>query len=213
MSIMAHKIRVMPGKSFRLNPSTCTPYNADFDGDEMNLHIPQTEEAKAEAEMLMQVQSHIITPKNGLNVVGTLLDSVTGNYILTKELKFKREDAKEIFSSILPNDFDFIGQAKNEENVIIKNGKLVEGFIDKATIGEDNGTLIRAIYKRYGEEIGLKIMGKIFKLGIEILLKIGFTTGIKDTDLSEDLTKKNKEKIDATLKEINILIKQYKNNK
>jgi len=183
----------------------------------------------------MQVQSHIITPKNGLNVVGTLLDSVTGNYILTKELKFKREDAiqilynvgikdflklkkekiidgKEIFSSILPNDFDFIGQAKNEENVIIKNGKLVEGFIDKATIGEDNGTLIRAIYKRYGEEIGLKIMGKIFKLGIEILLKIGFTTGIKDTDLSEDLTKKNKEKIDATLKEINILIKQYKNN-
>jgi len=235
MSIMCHKLKVMPGKSFRLNPGVCTPYNADFDGDEMNLHIPQTEEARAEAEMLMQVQSHIITPKNGLNVVGTLLDSVTGNYILTKELKFKREDAiqilynvgikdflklkkekiidgKEIFSSILPNDFDFIGQAKNEENVIIKNGKLVEGFIDKATIGEDNGTLIRAIYKRYGEEIGLKIMGKIFKLGIEILLKIGFTTGIKDTDLSEDLTKKNKEKIDATLKEINILIKQYKNN-
>ena len=149
MSIMCHKLKVMPGKSFRLNPGVCTPYNADFDGDEMNLHIPQTEEARAEAEMLMQVQSHIITPKNGLNVVGTLLDSVTGNYILTKELKFKREDAiqilynvgikdflklkkekiidgKEIFSSILPNDFDFIGQAKNEENVIIKNGKLVE---------------------------------------------------------------------------------------
>ena len=52
MSIMGHKIKVLPGKSFRLNPAVCTPYNADFDGDEMNLHIPQTEEARAEAEIL-----------------------------------------------------------------------------------------------------------------------------------------------------------------
>ncbi len=234
MSIMAHKIKVMPGKSFRLNPATCTPYNADFDGDEMNLHIPQTEESRAEAEILMQVQSHIITPKNGLNVVGTLLDAVTGNYILTKESTFKKEDAiqilysigvsdfkklsgknvsgKDIFSCLLPNDFDFIGNTKKDEEVIIKNGKLTEGFIDKATIGEDNGTLIRAIYKKYGEDIGLEIMGKIFKLGIQVLLKRGFTTGIKDTDISDELAKKNKEKIDSTIEEINELIKKYKNN-
>ncbi len=213
----------------------CTPYNADFDGDEMNLHVPQTEEARAEAEILMQVQSHIITPKNGLNVVGTLLDAVTGNYMLTKDLSFNRGEAiqmlynigvsdfsklksgklvsgKDIFSALLPNDFDFVGNAKNDENVVIKNGRLMEGFIDKATIGEDNGTLIRAIYKKYGEDNGLIIMGSIFKLGIEVLLKIGFTTGINDTDLPEDLLKKNKEKIDETINEINNLIKKYKNN-
>ena len=235
MSIMCHKIKVMPGKSFRLNPSVCSPYNADFDGDEMNLHIPQTEEARAEAEILMQVQSHIITPKNGLNVVGTLLDAITGNYMLTKELSFKREDAiqilysvgvkdfskikqeknvsgRDIFSALLPNNFDFIGLTRNDENVVIKNGKLIEGFIDKATIGEENGTLIRAIYKRYGEGVGLEIMGKIFKLGIEVLLKTGFTTGIKDSDLSDELIKKNKEKTDDIISEINTLIKQYKNN-
>ena len=233
MSIMAHKIKVMPGRSFRLNPSTCTPYNADFDGDEMNLHIPQTEEAKAEAEVLMQVQSHIITPKNGLNVVGTILDAITGNYILTKELTFKRNEAvqllynvgvkdfsrlkndknthgRDIFSALFPNDFDFVGQTKSDENIVIRNGKITEGFIDKATIGEDNGTLIRALYKRYGEDVGLQLMGKIFKLGIAVLLKIGFTTGIQDTDLTEELAKKNKEKIQETINEINDLIKQYK---
>ena len=235
MSIMCHKIKVMPGRSFRLNPAVCTPYNADFDGDEMNLHIPQNEEARAEAEILMQVQSHIITPKNGLNVVGSLHDAITGNYLLTKEFNFKREEAiqilyvigvtdfsglkkskvvsgKDVFSAILPNDFDFIGTTKSEENVIIKNGKLGEGYIDKATIGEENGTLIRAIYKKYGEDIGLDLMGKIFKLGIEILLRKGFTTSIEDTDLPKALLIKNEERIMETEKEIEVLIKEYKNN-
>ena len=236
MSIMCHKIKVLPGKSFRLNPAVCTPYNADFDGDEMNLHIPQTEEARAEAEILMQVQTHIITPKNGLNVVGSLHDAITGNYLLTKGLEFKREVAiqilysigvtdfsglkkgkivtgKDIFSAILPNDFDFIGSTKNDENVVIKKGKLIEGYIDKATIGEENGTLIRAIYKQYGEDVGLDLMGKIFKLGIEVLLRIGFTTSIEDTDLPESLLVKNQERIQETEKEIETLIKEYKTAK
>ncbi|HIH47306.1 TPA: DNA-directed RNA polymerase subunit A', partial [Candidatus Woesearchaeota archaeon] len=53
MSMMGHRIKVLPYLTFRLNPAVCHPYNADFDGDEMNLHIPQTEEARAEAEILM----------------------------------------------------------------------------------------------------------------------------------------------------------------
>src|SRR3989338_5048366 len=52
MSMMCHRVKVLPGKTLRLNPAVCHPYNADFDGDEMNLHIPQTEEARAEAEIL-----------------------------------------------------------------------------------------------------------------------------------------------------------------
>src|SRR5207244_4176954 len=59
MSIMAHRVRVLPYKTFRLNPTVCTPYNADFDGDEMNLHVPQGEEARTEARLLMQVQDQI----------------------------------------------------------------------------------------------------------------------------------------------------------
>ena len=54
-----------PHRTFRFNECVCTPYNADFDGDEMNLHLPQTEEAKAEALTLMGVKSNLITPRNG----------------------------------------------------------------------------------------------------------------------------------------------------
>ena len=61
MSIMAHHVRVLPGKTFRLHPSVCPPYNADFDGDEMNLHVPQSEEARAEAMLLMRVQEQLIS--------------------------------------------------------------------------------------------------------------------------------------------------------
>jgi DNA-directed RNA polymerase subunit A' len=154
---------------------------------------------------------------------------------LTKELNFKREDAiqvlynlgvtdfgnlkkgkiisgKDIFSAILPNDFDFVGSTKTNEDVIIKNGKLIQGFIDKSTIGEENGTLLRAIYKVYGEQVGLDLLGKIFKLGIEVLLKIGFTTSISDTDIPESLITKNKEKIQEAENEIDNLINDYNNN-
>ena len=52
-------------RTFRFNECVCTPYNADFDGDEMNVHVPQTEEARAEAATLMSVFSNLSTPKNG----------------------------------------------------------------------------------------------------------------------------------------------------
>ena len=65
MSVMAHTIRVLPYRTFRLHPAVCPPYNADFDGDEMNLHIPQSEEARAEALSLMMVHDQIVSPRYG----------------------------------------------------------------------------------------------------------------------------------------------------
>jgi DNA-directed RNA polymerase subunit A' len=64
-SMMVHKVKVLPGKTFRLNLCVCPPYNADFDGDEMNVHVPQTEEARAEALMLMDVNQMIRSPRFG----------------------------------------------------------------------------------------------------------------------------------------------------
>ncbi|XP_013931054.1 PREDICTED: DNA-directed RNA polymerase III subunit RPC1-like, partial [Thamnophis sirtalis] len=60
LSIMAHIAKVKPHRTFRFNECVCTPYNADFDGDEMNLHLPQTEEAKAEALVLMGVSKPLV---------------------------------------------------------------------------------------------------------------------------------------------------------
>jgi DNA-directed RNA polymerase subunit A' len=85
MSIMAHEVRVMPGKTFRLNLCVCRPYNADFDGDEMNLHVPQSEESRAEARILMLVQEQISTPRYGGPIIGAIQDFITGAYLLTQK--------------------------------------------------------------------------------------------------------------------------------
>ncbi len=83
MSIMAHRVRVFPWRTFRFNECACTPYNADFDGDEMNMHLPQTEEAKAEASELMAITYNLITPRNGEPLVAATQDFLTGAYCLT----------------------------------------------------------------------------------------------------------------------------------
>lgn len=248
MSIMCHRMKVLPGKSFRLNPTVCNPYNADFDGDEMNLHVPQTEEARAEAEILMEVQTQIITPKNGYNVIGCVEDSITGNYLLTKSINMSREDAtqmllsigiknvsklkkeatgKEVFSAVLPNDFNFLGNSKTckkcekckkikcdiDAYICVKDGSLLSGIIDKNTIGEENGTLLRALHRKYGEHNTLELMGYVFRLGIAVLLKRGFSTGLSDTDLSEEVNKKIEEIKEDAYQKVRDYIKEYEEGK
>ncbi|MBI4362271.1 MAG: DNA-directed RNA polymerase subunit A' [Euryarchaeota archaeon] len=85
MSIMSHTVRIIPGhhKTFRFNPAVCPPYNADFDGDEMNLHVPQTEEARAEAKILMSVQENILSPRFGGPIIGGIHDHISGLFLLT----------------------------------------------------------------------------------------------------------------------------------
>ncbi len=101
MSIMAHYVRVLPYKTFRLNPAVCPPYNADFDGDEMNLHVPQSLEAQAEAKILMAVQEHILSPRFGGPIIGGIHDHISGLYLLTRgEKKFTREEAMELLRSL-----------------------------------------------------------------------------------------------------------------
>ncbi len=96
MSIMAHEVKVMPGKTFRLNPAVCPPYNADFDGDEMNIHVQQTEEAKAEAKILMRVQENILSPRFGGPIIGGIHDHITGMFLLTREKQIDKNSALEI---------------------------------------------------------------------------------------------------------------------
>ncbi|MHA1618101.1 MAG: DNA-directed RNA polymerase subunit A' [Promethearchaeota archaeon] len=84
MSIMAHEVKVMEGQTFRLSLVVCPPYNADFDGDEMNLHVPQSEEARTEAEYLLKVQEHIISPRYGAPIIGGIQDFISVGYMFTR---------------------------------------------------------------------------------------------------------------------------------
>ena len=97
MSMMAHEVRVLPYKTFRLNLCVCPPYNADFDGDEMNMHVFQTDESRAEAKSLMRVQEHILSPRFGGPIIGAIHDHISGAYLLTREgVEFTEEQALQI---------------------------------------------------------------------------------------------------------------------
>ena len=84
ISIMAHKVKVMKNKTLRFNECVCTPYNADFDGDEMNIHLPQTQEAKTEIRELMKVSGNILTPKSGEPIIAPTQDFLTCAFLLTQ---------------------------------------------------------------------------------------------------------------------------------
>jgi DNA-directed RNA polymerase III subunit RPC1 len=83
LSIMSHKAKVMPWKTLRFNECCCGPYNADFDGDEMNIHLPQTYEAKSEANVLMNVVNNLLTPKSGEPLIAATQDFLTASFLLT----------------------------------------------------------------------------------------------------------------------------------
>ncbi len=106
MNMMAHRVRVLPGRTFRINPFICTPYYADFDGDEMNIHVPQTEEARTEARLLMNPRYHIVSPRYGLAIVGLIQDAISGLYLLTQDdtkLSFD-EAAQLLYDAGIPLD-------------------------------------------------------------------------------------------------------------
>ncbi|TET29495.1 MAG: DNA-directed RNA polymerase subunit A', partial [Candidatus Heimdallarchaeota archaeon] len=110
MSIMAHEVKIMEGRTFRLNLTVCPPYNADFDGDEMNLHVPQSEEARTEAELLLKVQNHILSPRFGGPILGGIQDFISSVFQFTSKnsLYNKKDTLKLLYTGdVYINNPDF----------------------------------------------------------------------------------------------------------
>lgn len=87
LGIQAFEPMLVEGRAIRLHPLVCTAYNADFDGDQMAVHVPLSAEAQAEARLLMLAAQNILNPKDGKPVVTPSQDMVLGNYYLTIEKK------------------------------------------------------------------------------------------------------------------------------
>ncbi len=220
MSIMAHRVKVLPYKTFRLNLCVCTPYNADFDGDEMNLHVPQSEEAQTEARLLLIVQNNILSPRYGAPIIGAIRDFITALYLLTKPNTYltKKElsyilsqiaytgdvpepeikepepkwSGKQIFSLILPKGFNhrFKASFSPDIEVVIEDGKLVKGVIDKSAIGvEKANSILHRIAMEYGSEAAREFINKIVKIANTYLNLRGFSFGIDDLYVSEEAYK------------------------
>eukprot|EP00879_Flechtneria_rotunda_P006150 GHRR01006467.1.p1 GENE.GHRR01006467.1~~GHRR01006467.1.p1 ORF type:complete len:1335 (+),score=429.51 GHRR01006467.1:359-4363(+) len=100
MSMMGHRIRILPYSTFRLNLSVTTPYNADFDGDEMNMHVAQSHETRAEMREIMMVPRNIVSPQANKPVIGIVQDTLLGCKLITQRDTFI---GKDLMMNILMN--------------------------------------------------------------------------------------------------------------
>jgi DNA-directed RNA polymerase subunit A' len=253
MSIMAHYVRVLPHKTFRLHLCVCPPYNADFDGDEMNLHVPQGEEAQTEARLLMQVQDQILSPRFGGPIIGAIRDYITASYLFTKKSNrltkeevcrllvasgfegplpepFIKEpkplwNGKQIFSLFLPKDLNYVLKSTickncatclgencpNDAYVVVKNGVLKCGIIDRRSIGaEQSESLLHRIIKDYGSQAGRTFLNNICQFLKVFISMRGFTYSYDELELSEAAKKKIKRNMGIIEKRVEKLIEDYR---
>jgi DNA-directed RNA polymerase subunit A' len=236
LSIMAHRVKVLPGKTLRLHVSIAYPYNADFDGDEMNLHVPQTLEAQAEARYLMQPKYLVLSPRDGQPIIFSEEDEIAGIYLLTKDnAYFSKEEAcrmlsnvgiyelpkaekdgsysgKAIFSMLLPKGINFESKASRGK-VVIKNGVLEEGIIDDRIIGKEGAKLIRTLFVAYGPEVTEQFILRVNKLALRVAYLHGLTISVKDYYNSEQVNREKAEIIKDAETKAYELMKSYKDGK
>jgi len=227
-SLMAHFIKVLPFKTFRIHPAAAPPYNADFDGDEMNIHIPQTEEARAEAKILMDVNQNLISCKDNSNALGCIADAVTGNFVLSNtsitkadaaqllyqsgiEANFssKNVEGVEVISELIPK-IDYKGKTKTGESFVIKNGKIESGVVDEKVFGVEDGELLKILDRDLGRIKTIQTLEHAFILGTNYLTNHGFTISVDDLNVNEKVRNSTREVIQEAEEETKRIIENYK---
>ena len=238
-SMMAHRARVLPGeKTIRMHYANCNTYNADFDGDEMNMHFPQNELARAEAMIVADTDHQYISATAGKPLRGLIQDHISmGVWLTNKDTFFTREDyhqllyaclrpeeghttsgrletvapciwkpqplwsGKQVITTVLknikPSEYQELtltsksstsgklwGIFGEEQIVIIKDGQLLCGIIDKSQVGPAPGGLINGIYEAYGETIAGRALSIIGRLLTKLLHMRAFSCGVEDLILT-----------------------------
>jgi len=220
MSMMCHKVVIMPYQTFRLNVLDTPPYNADFDGDEMNLHCPQSIQTMNELMDIAAVPYMILAPRDGKPIIEIVQDTLVGSYRLTKDYTEIHDktmaniqmvnsyftgslpkpekkycySGKEAYSQILPPSLYINRKNKKDEKVIINNSVLESGNLDKNVFHGISTGLIPVIYHDYGPFEVRKFLDNTQRLICRWLLTSGFSVGISDlvTDKATDDNLKNK---------------------
>ncbi|KPN30336.1 DNA-directed RNA polymerase subunit A' [Halolamina pelagica] len=238
MSIMAHEVVVMPYKTFRLNTTVCTPYNADFDGDEMNMHALQNEEARAEARVLMRVQEQMLSPRFGENIIGAIQDHISGTYLLTRNNPTFTENqaldllratsvdelpdpdgeedgepvwtGRTVFSELLPDDLNLEFRSEADDEVVIEDGQLVQGTIDEGAIGAFGGDIVDTITKEYSKTRARVFVNEVATLAMRSIMHFGFSIGIDDESIPAAAGEQVDEAIDDAYERIDELIETYR---
>ena len=223
LSIQAFEPTLIEGKAIRLHPLVCAAFNADFDGDQMAVHLVLSPEAQMEAKLLMLATNNIIAPSSGKPIAVPSQDMVMGCYYMTKERKGEKGEGK-VFSN--KNQLITAYQAKQiGTHAIIKvriDGELVETTPGRLmfntmlpkevrnygkTFGKGElGTLIAELYKKFGFEKTSDLIDKIKNFGFHYGTIAGITVGIEDLEIPES----KKSILEKAEKEVTAVEEQYK---
>ena len=221
LSIQAFEPVLVEGRAIQIHPLVCPPYNADFDGDQMPVHVPLSAEAQAEARILMASTRNLLLPKDGSPSVTPQKDVVLGVYYLTlideddrniKELRaFESEDA-----AILAYD---VGAIRLHERILVRltsgervettvgrcifNQVLPEGlrFVNQVVDRKPLGQILLRCIRMYGMEKAANMLDGIKELGFEYATRAGSTIAITDITIPKEKPAMLEE-ADARVKEV-----------
>lgn len=238
LSMMCHRIVVIDNpnlSTFRMSVSVTQPYNADFDGDEMNLFVPQSMQTRIELDEIANVKKQIITPGNSKPIIGLVQDSLVGSYLLTQDdctvdwrdamnlitntnckqytdiKKNTTITGKELFSMLIPEGISGIFPHKDLK-AVIKKGKLVEGQSSSGLLGNKKHGIIHYIWNKYEPIVAKHFIDNMQRLINNWLLLQGFTISIGDVFLQPEILQQIHHIVESKKLEANHLITEIENN-
>ena len=190
-SMMAHRVVVLPYSTFRLNVSATRPYNADFDGDEMNMHVPQSIASATELRYIASVLRNIISPRTNSPIIQLFQDTMTGAYRISQpgvkvpepiamnilarlKLPFVRKGVSWTGSELISAAFPMMNY---KGRINLKNGQLIDGNILQK--GGVSG-LLHVVYTDFGPERCGQLINDIQSIVTQYNLYTGFSVGTSD---------------------------------
>ncbi|MBF0359673.1 MAG: DNA-directed RNA polymerase subunit beta' [Oligoflexia bacterium] len=225
LGIQAFEPVLIEGKAIRLHPLVCTAFNADFDGDQMAVHIPLSLEAQIEVRVLAMSTNNILSPKDGTPIIVPTQDIVLGMYYMTRIRPFARGYDK-VFASKEEAQFAyFTGNLHLQAPVKIRiNGELYDTTVGRTFVFEvvpecikfDDinkvlnkkalGKLIEIAYRRGTEKDTVLLADSVMKLGYEYATKAGISINIKDMVIpkeKESILNESYDEVDKITEEYN----------
>jgi len=222
LGIQAFKPVLVEGNAIKIHPLVCAAFNADFDGDQMAVHIPLSPEAQAEAEILMLSSNNILSPANGLPIALPSQDIILGCYYLTMRESAKKGEGKtfgnpnEAIRAYEDGFIDLHAKIKYRIHNSLKSttaGRIIFNeifpddmdFINLTITKKSLEKIISFIYRKYGKEITVDILDKIKKLGFNFATSSGISIGIVDLEIPSQ----KDEILEVAEKEVDKIQEQY----
>ncbi|MFA5392923.1 MAG: DNA-directed RNA polymerase subunit beta' [Candidatus Ratteibacteria bacterium] len=226
LSIQAFYPRLIEENVIKLHPLVCTAFNADFDGDQMAVHVPLSVEAQMEAQLILNASTHVFSPSSGKPIINLSREALLGCYYLTLKNNTLSPDGGKfaVYAGVdeVLRKLDAEYLSYHQPVRVRMNGAIVETtpgrilfnellpggmeYHDNLVDGKILGRMIKEIYNRFGYEKTAQFLDRAKDVGFQIATRSGLTIGIRDLAVPKD----KKELVETTAKEVHRIESDYR---